>query len=259
MCQRRYLRDVEGLATAWLGRVFFRERIAASRLDCYVAVMQATLDPKRLDLGSDEAIVSRVSAGETRLFEILVRRHNQRLFRTARAITGNDAEAEDVMQEAYVRAFSALSGFRGESRFSTWLTRICVHEALGRRRKSQRYEPLDEPHEAAMDRDHQGPTPEQDATGSELASWLERALDGVPDTYRAVFVLRTIEDLSVAETAECLSIPEDTVKTRLFRARAILQRELLQHAETKRSGVYSFMGERCDRMVAAVLRRIACA
>ena len=219
--------------------------------------MQAVIDPKRLDLGSDEAIVGRVAAGETRLFEVLVRRHNQRLFRAARAITGSDEEAEDVMQEAYVRAFSSLSSFRGEARFSTWLTRICVHEALGRRRKNQRYEPLDEPHEAAMDREHPQLTPEQDATGTELASWLQRALDGVPDTFRVVFVLRTLEELSVAETAECLSIPEDTVKTRLFRARALLQRELLEHAETQRSGVYSFMGERCDRITVAVMRRIA--
>jgi RNA polymerase sigma-70 factor, ECF subfamily len=209
-------------------------------------------DPKRPELGSDESIVQRVTAGEPALFEVLVRRNNQRLFRAARAILSNDDEAQDVMQEAYVRAFASLSTFRGEARFSTWLTRICVNEALARRRKSRTTEPLEEAKDLAM----QQTTPEQDATGAELAAWLERALDAVPDAYRIVFMLRTVEDMSVAETATCLSIPEDTVKTRLFRARALLRRELLDHAESKREGIHTFLGERCHRITAMVMRRI---
>jgi len=208
-------------------------------------------DPKRPDLGADETLVERVVAGDKPLFEVLVRRHNQRMFRTARAILSSDAEAEDAMQEAWVRAFVALGRFRGEARFSTWVTRICVHEALARRRKNRRLEPL-ETDETTMNL-----TPEHDATGAELAAWLERALDGVPDVYRIVFLLRSVEELSVSETAACLSIPEETVKTRLFRARAILRRELLEHVEGKRAGVYGFLGERCARTTANVMARIA--
>ena len=212
-------------------------------------------DPKRPELGSDEAIVERVTAGEAALFEVLVRRNNQRLFRAARAILSNDDEAEDAMQEAYVRAFASLSAFRGDARFSTWLTRICVNEALARRRKSKSHttEPLEEAQDLAM---HQT-SPEQNATGVELAAWLERALDAVPEAYRVVFVLRAVEDMSVAETASCLAIPEDTVKTRLFRARALLRRELLEHVETKRSNVHTFLGDRCNRITAAVMRRVS--
>ena len=206
---------------------------------------------KREDLGPDEGIVERITAGETTLFEVLVRRHNQRLFRTARAILSNDDEAQDVMQEAYVRAFASIGTFRGEARFSTWLTRICVNEALGRRRKQQKLEPLDEPYESPMNT-----TPEQEATGAELARWLEGALDHVPEVYRVVFVLRAIEEMSVADTASCLAIPEDTVKTRLFRAREILREDLLKHAEMSRTGVHVFLGPRCDRMTAAVMQRI---
>lgn len=201
---------------------------------------------------SDEDIARRVAAGDTALFEVLVRRHNQRLFRAARAILGSDEEAEDVMQEAYVRAYGALATFRGDARFSTWLTRICVNEALARRRKNHRTEQLDESHESAMHI-----TPEEDAQGAELARWLERALDQVPETFRTVFVLRAVEEMSVAETAACLDIPEDTVKTRLFRARELLREGLLEHAEQKRQGVWVFLGHRCDRLTAAVMRRIA--
>src|SRR5450631_1388143 len=152
-----------------------------------------TLDAKRPDLGSDDAVLRHVRAGDTALFEVLVRRHNQRLFRTARAILGNDAEAEDAMQEAYVRAFASLGGFRGEALFSTWLTRICVNEALGRLRKTKRVESFenDERNETAMAREQA--SPEQDATSAELAAWLQRALDALPDQFRVVFVLRAIE------------------------------------------------------------------
>ena len=216
--------------------------------------METLTDPMRPDLGTDEMIVDRVVRGERALYEVLVRRNNQRLFRAARAILRDDAEAEDVTQEAYVRAFAALPTFRGESKFSTWLTRIAVHEALARRRRTKLQGPIeDDFSEEALMTQSRSPTPEQSASERELAAWLEVALDELPESYRAVFMLRVVEEMSVAETAECLDVPPDTVKTRLFRARAILQRSL----ESGAGGVHAFMGARCDRLTSAVMARVS--
>ena len=215
--------------------------------------MQTAIDPKRLDLGSDEAIVGRVSAGETRLFEVLVRRYNQRLFRAARAITGSDVEAEDVMQEAYVQAYSHLAQFREEARFSTWLTRIAVHEALARRRRAQRQAPMEQ---APMQEPTALDTPEHQAGTRELAGLLERAIDELPDSFREVFVLRAVEEMSVAETAEVLDVPEDTVKTRLFRARGLLREAIAERALGAAPEAFSFHAPRCNAVVAVVMERI---
>ena len=207
-------------------------------------------DPKRPDLGPDEVIVKRVLAGERPLYEALVRRHNTRLYRAARAILRNEAEVEDVMQEAYVQAFAHLSQFRAEARFSTWLTRIAVHEALARRRRNQRQTPMEEPAVATL-------TPEEHAGSREIAHMLEGAIDELPDNFREVLMLRTVEEMSVAETAEVLDIPEDTVKTRLFRARALLREAIAERALNQATSAYDFQAPRCNRIAAAVMQRIS--
>lgn len=207
------------------------------------------MDPKRPELGSDESIVQRVLAGERALYEILVRRHNQRLYRAARAILRNESEVEDVMQEAYVQAFAHLSQFRAEARFSTWLTRIAVHEALARRRRAQRQTEVEEPVVVI--------TPEQQAGSRELAKLLERAIDTLPENFREVLMLRTVEDMSVADTAAVLDIPEDTVKTRLFRARNLLREAIAERAIGAAPEAFEFQAPRCNRIVEAVMERIS--
>jgi RNA polymerase sigma-70 factor, ECF subfamily len=157
---------------------------------------------------SDEEIVARVRAGEAQLFELIMRRHNQRIYRTARAILRDDAEAEDVMQDAYVRAYAHLHEFEGRAHFSTWLTRIAVHEALARLRRGRRFQPIDAQTEETLSM----PTalrfsPEQQASDGEIRTMLETAMDALPDDFRSVFVMRAVEEMTGAETAECLGIP----------------------------------------------------
>jgi len=207
------------------------------------------MDPKRPELGADEAIVQRVLVGERALYEVLVRRHNQRLYRAARAILRSENEVEDVMQEAYVQAFAHLSQFRAEARFSTWLTRIAVHEAFARRRRAQRTTEVEEPVAVI--------TPEHQAGSRELAKLLERAIDALPDDFREVLVLRTLEDMSVADTAAALDIPEDTVKTRLFRARNLLREAVADSAMGAAAEAFDFQAPRCNRIAAEVMARIS--
>jgi RNA polymerase sigma-70 factor (ECF subfamily) len=176
----------------------------------------------------DEEIVRRVRGGEHGLFETLMRRYNQRLYRVARSIVRNEAEAEDVMQQAYVNAFEHLDQFAERSRFSTWLTRITTYEALARLRRRQRRQ------EGTMSQGNDvldtiaapGPDPERQALNGELRHALEQALDAIPESYRCVFVLRDVEGLSTAEAAECLDVTAEVIKTRLHRARALLREEL---------------------------------
>jgi RNA polymerase sigma-70 factor (ECF subfamily) len=207
----------------------------------------------------DLEIVRRVRSGEVGLFEVLVRRYNQRLYRTARSIVRDEAEAEDVMQQAYVNAFQHLDQFAERASFATWLTRIAVHEALARRRRRGRWVEIE-----AMETDDGGsgvlaskdPGPEAQALTGELRRMLEAAVDSLPDLYRAVFVLREVEGLTTAEAAECLEASEDVVKTRLHRARALLRRELLTQAGAQAHEAFAFRAVRCDRVVRAVLARI---
>jgi RNA polymerase sigma-70 factor, ECF subfamily len=206
---------------------------------------------------TDEDIVARVLSGERRLFEALMRRHNVRVFRAARAITGNDHEAEDVMQDAYVRAFEHLGDFRGSARFSTWLTRIAVHEALARVRRVRRFDPLDSHSDELSMNGSSTPSPEEQASDIEMRRVLGSAIDVLPVDFRVVFVLRIVEGMSGAETADCLGIPEETVKTRLHRARLRLQHMLVDALEPARDPAYAFHLTRCDRVVFGVLRRIA--
>jgi RNA polymerase sigma-70 factor, ECF subfamily len=201
---------------------------------------------------SDEEIVGRVLSGEAALFEMIMRRYNQRLFRTVRAYTPNASEAEDVLQEAYVNAYRNLAQFEGRARFSTWLTRIAIHEALARQKTRRRFTAVDGlEQEPAMD-----PTPEERATSSELRGVLQRAIDALPESLRAVFMLREVEGLDTDETAECLGISEANVKVRLHRARALLRSEIDREMGSEVRRLHQFAGERCDRIVAGVLQRI---
>jgi RNA polymerase sigma-70 factor (ECF subfamily) len=203
---------------------------------------------------TDTQVISRVLAGERHLFEIIMRRNNQRIFRTARAIVKSDDEATDVMQEAYVRAYTHLAEFRGDAQLSTWLCRIAVHEALARVRRSGKHDPIEEGEELegpSMSRD-----PEEATSDDELRVLLEDAVDALPEVFRTVFILRAVEQMSTLEVAEALSVPEDTVKTRLFRARGLLRQALLAKLEDSETKAFQFLRPRCDRVVAAVLARI---
>jgi RNA polymerase sigma-70 factor (ECF subfamily) len=208
---------------------------------------------------SDEEVIARVRAGEIELYEIIMRRHNQRLYRVARSILRDSNEAEDVMQEAYVRAYEHLDQFAGESKFATWLTRIAVHEALRRARRHHRFQEMAPGEREGQNMDAfktTSPDPEQQAQRRELETLLETAIETLPLTYRTVFVLREIEGLSTTETAESLGLREETVKTRLFRSRALLRRELFARAGALSSRAFQFQAPRCDRVVANVLARI---
>lgn len=212
------------------------------------------------DMLSDELIVERVLSGERQLYEILMRRNNARVFRVIRGITGSDAEAEDVMQDAYVRAYEHLATFEGRSRFSTWLTRIAVYEALARLRRSRSMTGN------ALDEDRQAETtlmqasvrtPEQGASDHQLARLLETAIDQLPEDFRTVFTLRALDQMSVAEVSECLGILPETVKTRFFRARLRLRRMLMDRFDGAQERAYDFHLSRCNRVVDAVLTRLS--
>jgi RNA polymerase sigma-70 factor, ECF subfamily len=219
--------------------------------------VEVATQPKPL---SDEEVVVRVLAGETAMFEIVMRRHNQRIYRVARAILRNDGEAEDVMQDAYVRAYEHLDQFAGRAKFSTWLTRIAVHEALARQRRSKRYEevgPTSEREGDPMDRFASlTPNPEQQMSNSELRRLLEQAVEKLPDAYRAVFMLREVEDMSTTDAAYALEITEENVKVRLHRARALLRKSLFAVAGTESREAFNFNAVGCDRVVKNVFERI---
>jgi RNA polymerase sigma-70 factor (ECF subfamily) len=211
-----------------------------------------------IDEEPDEALITRVLRGDTASFELLMRRYNERVYRAVRSILRNEHEAEDVMQQAYVNAFTHLGQFNGSARFSTWLTRIAINEALARVRHKGRYEVFDEefsnvePFIARRSSDN----PEWHAFGRELRALLESAIDTLPNGMREVFVLRDVEGLSTTEVADCLDVSEDVVKTRLSRARATLRRRLLEQAGATAPDAFRFYRPRCDRVVARVLARI---
>jgi RNA polymerase sigma-70 factor, ECF subfamily len=209
---------------------------------------------------SDEEVVARVLAGETGTFEIIMRRYNQRLYRVARAILCNDGEAEDVMQDAYVRAYEHLDQFAGRAKFSTWLTRIAVHEALARQHRRNRYKDLESMSEQEgdpMDRFASlALNPEQQASNSEIRRLLEEAVEKLPEAYRAIFILRDVEDMSTSDAAHALEITEENVKVRLYRARALLRKSLYARAGMERKEAFDFHAVRCDRVVKNVFERI---
>ncbi len=207
----------------------------------------------------DDDIVARIVNGDRNAFRTLMQRHNQRLFRTARSILRNDGEAEDALQDAWLHAWRALPGFQHKSTLSTWLVRIVINEALGRLRKSSRRvgQAADDAGEAAADTENAVPErPEVAVYRGQLRRLAEQRIDALPDAFRTVFVLRAIEEMTVAETAECLGLPEATVRTRFFRARRLLRKALTVEIDLATDEAFGFDGERCERITRQVLTRI---
>ena len=212
----------------------------------------------------DADLALRVGEGEEAAVRLLLRRYNQKLFRTARAILRDDAEAEDAVQEAWMKAIRGIGGFRSDSKLSTWLVRIAVNEALARLRRVRRTAdviPLAgdlsdgaEVHDNVMD--ETAATPEDHAMRAEARRIMEAKIDALPDAFRAVFVLRALEELTVEEAASALDIPEATVRTRFFRARSLLRESLSRELDKAMDDAFHFAGERCDRITERVLARL---
>jgi RNA polymerase sigma-70 factor (ECF subfamily) len=224
------------------------------------------MSPQRAGLSElpDEALAGRVAKGDHAAFEALMRRHNRTLYRTARAILHDDAEAEDALQEAYVKAYRTMGSWRGDARLTTWLARVVANEALMRLRKQERrsaivplqagldIETLDQTAEPSM-----ANAPEQSARRAEIRKLLEQRIDALPGAYRTVFMLRAVEEYSVEETASILQIPEATVRSRFHRARSLLREGLAAEVDLACEDVFGFAGARCDRIVAGVMSRLA--
>jgi len=207
---------------------------------------------------SDEEVITRVASGEADLFEVIMRRYNQRLFRVVRSIVGEDHEAEDAVQEVYLSAYSHLGQFAGQAQFSTWLTRIAINEALARRRRRVRGAELDfKEEDDTMLQSTSARNPEDEASRREMSLMLETAIDGLPAIYRVVFVMRELEQMSTAETASALEIGEETTKVRLHRAKGLLRDAMSSRMQASLGDVYPFLGQRCDRIVRAVMSELA--
>lgn len=207
-------------------------------------------------------LVLRTIEGDEAAFEAIMRRHNRLLFRAARAILKSDTEAEDALQEAYLKAWRALGSFRSDARLSTWLVRIVVNEAIGRlRRRDAQIIPLDtvmdslEPDVQASLTGDPVQQPEHIALRAQLRKLVEARIDRLPEAFRTVFMLRAVEEMSVEEVAQALAIPEATVRTRFFRARSLLRESLASEIDVAMGDVHAFDGARCDRVVAGVLTR----
>lgn len=214
---------------------------------------------------SDFTLAGRVAAGDLKAFEQVMRRHNRMLYRAARSILRDDTETEDCLQSAYLIAYRSIASFAGRAKLSTWLARIVINEALGRKRQAARRAVV-VPIVGAVDTEDsapppialatEAPGPEREAMRRELGALIESRIDALPEVFRGVFVLRAVEELSVEETADLLHIPEATVRTRFFRARSLLRESLAQDVDTALDTAFAFAGVRCDRIVAAVLERL---
>ena len=218
--------------------------------------MTALPDLLLRDSLTDAEIVRRVVAGETALFELIMRRYNQRIYRAVRAIVRDESEAEDVMQQAYVNAYLHLGQFAERSSFATWLTRIAINEALARVRPRALRIADDLSGDAMEEMESNAPNPEEAAVASEIREVVETEIAALPEGYRSVLMLREVEGLSTAETAECLNTTEDVVKTRLHRARNMLRDNIYKRAGLAFDGLFTFGHSRCDRIVANVMARI---
>ncbi|RWC06434.1 MAG: RNA polymerase sigma factor [Mesorhizobium sp.] len=203
-------------------------------------------------------LVGRALAREGGAFHTIIKMHNQRLYRIARSVVRNDSEAEDIVQEAYVRAFAQLGDFRGESSLATWLSRIVINEALGRLRKRRRTVAMPQNLQAEIIKFPLNPSddPERMMAQRQILELVERATDRLPDVYRTVFVARVIEGLSTDETAELLDVRPETVKTRLHRARALVRKALADQIGPVLLDAFPFAGRRCERLTAAVMQRL---
>ena len=203
----------------------------------------------------DADVVARVLTGDSALYELLMRRYNRLLFRLARGIVRDDDEARDVVQAAYVSAYYHLDQFRGPAGFKAWLARIAVNEALGRARRAPPSVDAEQQHILALP-DLVTIEPEHAASDRDVLRILQAAIDRLPDEFRQVFMLRGVEQLSIAETAELLDIKPATVKTRFHRARRLLQELLQRKLDDVVRGTFPFDGQRCDAIVGTVLARI---
>lgn len=211
----------------------------------------------------DLSIAHRIVAGDRSAFELLMRRHNRRLFRLARATLHNDAEAEDALQEAYLSAYRSIGQFRGNSALFTWLSRLVLNECFGRLRRAARRQnviPMVDSN-AHVDIDamtaHDSDSPDKAVARAEMRALLERKVDELPEVFRVVFVLRSIEEMSVEETAQCLDVPEATVRSRHFRAKSLLRESLAQEVDLAERDLFEFGGTQCDRVVTSVLARLS--
>ena len=207
----------------------------------------------------ERTLVARIGAGDRAAFAELMRRHNRRLYRLARATLRDAAEAEDALQEAYLSAYRAIGQFRGDAALSTWLSRLVLNECFGRLRRQARRDNVVPMLHGSFDTGHEvmstatTETPDQALVRTEMRALLERKLDELPEAFRTVFVLRCVEELSVEDTAECLEIPEATVRSRHFRARALLRESLAREIDLAERDLFEFGGSPCDRIVARVL------
>jgi RNA polymerase sigma-70 factor (ECF subfamily) len=222
------------------------------------AVGHDAAEARLVESWSDEEVVRQVLDGHLAAFELIMRRYNQRLFRIVRGMVGDDDEAEDVLQEAYFNAFKHLQQFAGQAKFSTWLTKIAIYEALGRQRRRKRVQVVDwtAPENTPLVplMDHQ--RAEHEASVKELGHVLTKAVDGLPDDLRIVFVMRLVEGLDIKETAACLELTAANVKVRVHRARALLRQRIDEQIGAGVRQLYQFGGGRCDRIVRAVLSRL---
>ena len=227
------------------------------------------MSPQRaaaLSLDDDAGLARRIGECDERAFETVMRAHNRLLYRLARSILKEDAEAEDAVQEAYLAAYRNIGSFRGGAKLSTWLARILINEAYGRLRNQKRAGVV-VPLELAAPRGDSTPgkapiadktveQPEAAALRAELSHLLERRIDALPEQFRTVFILRDVEEMSVEDTAACLGLPPATVRTRAFRARALLRAALSKDIDVATVNTFEFAGERCDRIVSRVLHRL---
>ncbi|MBS0364665.1 MAG: RNA polymerase sigma factor [Proteobacteria bacterium] len=225
--------------------------------------MASTIADPLLRADDEPTLVRRASSGDHAAFAALMRRHNRRLYRLARASLRDATEAEDALQDAYLHAYRSLAGFRGECALSTWLTRLVLNECLQRRRRSLRRGNVvtlvsadAAASHAAQVAEDELRRPERGADRAQLRDILELKVAQLPDAYRVVFVLRAVEEQSVAETAEALGITPETVRSRYFRARGLLRESLARDVDIVERDLFEFGGQRCDRLVARVLARL---
>jgi RNA polymerase sigma-70 factor (ECF subfamily) len=227
--------------------------------------MQTAPTPAPAQDLTDPELATRIAQGDRDAFSVLMRRHNRALYRAARAVLRNDADAEDAVQDAWLQAYDAIGGWRGDAKLSTWLTRIAVNAALQRLRKRARTAEIirmdgEVPMGVSGDDDGATPVapdrPDLAAMRAETRRLIEKAVDALPDAFRVVFMLRAVEEMSVEETASALGVPEPTVRSRFFRARSQLRESLAREIDLAVEDAYGFAGARCDRIVARVLARL---
>jgi RNA polymerase sigma-70 factor (ECF subfamily) len=204
--------------------------------------------------------VNSIRSGDRVAFEQLMRQYNRRLFRLARATLRDDAEAEDALQDAYIAAYRSIDRFRGDSKLSTWLSRLVLNECFGRLRRGARRQkviPMVSPTQEmdAVPEEDSG-SPDRLLARTQMRALLERKLDDLPEAFRLVFMLRSVEELSVEETAQTLGIPEATVRSRYFRAKGLLREALAQEIDLAERDIFEFGGEHCDRIVTRVMARL---